>query len=261
MFSIRTWTITIVVALVILGMFFVPGISDLVRKAVFGVTSPVRKGTSAVTDGTGSFFSSLINLKSVYQENTELKTRVEELESALAADQDKLSSYETLKVEVGLKSERQVSPIACHVLHLDLDASALTAVLDCGSEQGVIVGQIAVSGDYVAGRVVYVGNTTSTLLLAVSSQFTVDAKIARSGSDAVVKGSYNSGLLLDLVPKNEELRRGDLVTVAGLTSPGIKGVLIGTVADLVSGSAELFTRASLQSPVKFKSLDHVLILP
>jgi rod shape-determining protein MreC len=133
-------------------------------------------------------------------------------------------------------------------------------VLACGSEEEVKEGQAVLSEGFLIGKVVFVGSHTSTALLITNAQSAIDARISKNGVEGVVKGSFGSGMILDLVTQTAELTPGDLVVTAGINNRIPKDILIGEVGQIISQPNDLFKKASITSPIRFRSVDFVFVV-
>jgi rod shape-determining protein MreC len=132
-------------------------------------------------------------------------------------------------------------------------------ILSCGESTGIKEGELVISGGYLVGKLLHVGKLTSTVLLITNSQSSVDAKVSRSGIEGAVKGSFGSGLTLELIPQTADLQKGDEVVTAGINSITPPNILIGTIGDTLSKQSDLFKRTTVLSPLNVHSVDFVFV--
>jgi rod shape-determining protein MreC len=133
-------------------------------------------------------------------------------------------------------------------------------VLGCGSDTGIKVGQAVISQGYLLAKIVYVGSQTSTAVLITNNQSSVDAKISKNNVEGVVKGSFGSGLVFDLVSQSAEVNENDLVVTAGIDPNIPKNILIGEIGQTISGNNDLFKRMTLVSAVRPNLIDYVFVV-
>jgi cell shape-determining protein MreC len=133
-------------------------------------------------------------------------------------------------------------------------------VLNCGLSQGVAAGQAIISQGYLAGKIIYATDQSSTAILATNSDFSADAEISQTTQTGIVSGSFNSGMVLDQVPQGNGLEKDSLVVTAGINPQIPKNILIGQVGDLMSASSSLFQKATLLSPLDFSNLGFVFVV-
>jgi cell shape-determining protein MreC len=88
----------------------------------------------------------------------------------------------------------------------------------------------------------------------------VDASLSRQGISGLLKGSYGSGVILDLLPPDTQTTQGELVVTAGINPVIPKNILIGQVQEVISSPNDLFKKLTIQSPVNFHDLRYVFVV-
>ncbi len=230
-----------------------------IQKFFLKMPGPAVKAGAYVTGSVKNFFSVIYNLKQLSNENIDLKSRVVELETYLAEAESGIRDNEILRKELGFKKTTKLNLVPCEVMSSNALNLTDTLVLNCGSNEGVMEGQVVMAQGHVVGKIIYVNKTTSTAVLATSSKFLVDARISKTGQSSVVEGSFGSGLLLNQIPQSAALEKGWLIVTAGINSQIPKDLLIGEVGEVVSTPNDLFKKASLLTPVDFSNLQFVYV--
>lgn len=248
------------VLVTLLAFFQQKGWLDPVRAMVLQAPRPVIALAKGVVVPVKNFFGTVYQLKKISEENSELNSKVSALQQDLVQYEETSKENEALKKELGFVKSSKQKLIACTALSGNPFGGGDSLVLNCGRESGVEEGQAVVSQGFLVGKVIYSGQNSSNVLLANSSQFSTDAKVSQVGVSAIVKGSFNSGLLLDQVPQTSDLQKGWLVSTAGINDKIPKNIMIGEVGDLLSGNNDLFKRASIISPIDFKNLEFVFVV-
>ncbi len=249
-----------VLVLALLVFMEVKGWLEPVRNLILRSPRPVVKIIKGIVTPAQDFFSTIYQLKKINSENFELKSRVGELEQDLAQLNQQSHENEALRKELGFVRNTKMSLLACNVLSKDAFGLNDSLIISCGQNDGLSQGQAIISQGYLVGKIIYAGKTQSTVLLAVSSKFLVDARVSQTMETAVVKGSFGSGLILDQVPQTGDLQKGWLVVTAGVNDKMPKNILIGEVRDILSGSSDLFKRAALTTPIDFDNLEFVFVV-
>jgi rod shape-determining protein MreC len=166
---------------------------------------------------------------------------------------------EGLKKELGFTQQAGVPLQPCTVLSIDPQELTDTLVLSCGAGTGIQVGQAVVSQGYLVGKILHVGQHTSTALLITNAQSAIDARVSKNNTEGVIKGSFGSGIILDLVSQNAELIKGELVVTAGINSRIARNLVIGEIGEVVSKPNDLFKKVSIVTPVRFHELSYVFV--
>lgn len=243
--------------LTILVFMQVRGWLDPIRMAFLNSPRPVIFLVKSVTLPVKTFFSTIYQLDKISKENANLQDKIHKLEQDLVLKDQESRENEALRKELGFIKTSKQQYIPCSVLSQNFLGAKDALVLNCGIEDGVEEGLGIVSQGYLVGKITYAGKETSTVLLAVSSQFSTDAKVSQTSATAIVEGSYGSGLVVNQVPQTTELKPGWLVVTAGINEKIPKNILIGEVSSMLSSGNDLFKKAALTSPLDFKNLEFV----
>jgi rod shape-determining protein MreC len=231
-----------------------------IQSAFLNAPRPVIYLTKKATSPVKGFFSTIYRLSKITDENAGLESKVAKLEQELVDYEKEKKENETLRKELGFLQGSKLFLTACSVISQNIFGSSEMMIINCGKDQEVSEGQAVVSGGYMAGKVIYAGKDSSTVLLAVGSQFSIDAKVAKSGTDAIAKGSFGSGMVLDQLPQNTNFEKGSLVVTGGINEQIPKNILIGEVGEEISNPNDLFKKTTLLSPVDFNNLEFVFVV-
>lgn len=245
---------------VILVFLQLKGWLDPVRTLVLEAPRPVVTLAQDIALPFKNFFSTIYQLHKIADENTSLRSQVTQLQQNLVQENEVSRENDALRKELGFVKNSTFQLISCTVLSQNAFSLADALVLNCGTNDGVVEGQAAISQGYLVGKIVYSGKDSSTVLLATSSKFVTDARISQTSVPALAKGSFGSGLILDQVPQTADLQKNWLVVTAGINEKIPKNILIGAVGDTISGSSDLFKQASLVSPIDFSNLQFVFVV-
>jgi rod shape-determining protein MreC len=249
----------------VLGLAFlvflqVRGWLDPIKIAFLEAPRPVAAVVSGVTHPIKVFFSTIYQLNKISTENGQLRARVLELQQELVDKNQQSLENQAFRAELGFVKNTTQPLAACTVLSENLFGQNGALILNCGSRDGVNEGQAVISQGYLVGKIIYAGPDSSTALLITDSNFSTDARISQTNATALVRGSFNSGLILDQVQQISDLQKGWLVVTAGINAKIPKNILIGQVSDILSSGNDLFKRAALLSPIDFNNLQFVFVV-
>lgn len=230
-----------------------------IQYALLQAPRPVVAAVRLVADPVQTFFGTLSSLPKLVHQNAELEAKVARLQQQQVAFDNLKTENELLKNELKFANQSPLNLEPCTVLSVDPQELSDAIVLNCGESKGIQEGQAVISNGYLIGKIIYVGNFTSTALLITNGQSSVDAKLSKNGTEGVVKGSFGSGMVFDLVSQNADIATGDLVVTAGINSKIPKDILIGEVGQVLSGKNDLFKKMSITSPVRMRSVDYVFV--
>ncbi len=228
--------------------------------ALLQAPRPIASVIKAISEPIHTVFSTLGSLRTVVKENTELRNQVSQLQQHQIQFDKLRADNELLRSELDFKNKTKLNLQSCSVLSIDPQELSDAMVLNCGKEQGVQEGQAVISEGYLIAKVVYVGSYTSTAILISNAQSSIDARLSKNTTEGVVKGSYGSGMVFDLVSQNADVTSGDLVVTAGINARIPKDILIGQVGSVLSGPNDLFKKMSVVSPVRMRAVEFVYVV-
>jgi rod shape-determining protein MreC len=247
--------------IIALGLFLqVKGLLQPMQYALLQAPQPVVKTFRVVTAPVKGFLGTLFSIRKIVEENNRLNSRVGQLQQRLIDIDHLKAENEALKKEIGFAESSKLNLQPCTVLTADPQGVADTLVINCGTAQGISQDQAVMTQEHLVGKVIYAGQYTSTVLLITNAQSTIDARLSKNGTEGLIKGSYGSGVILDLVSQNAELNKGELIVTAGINSRVPKNLLIGEVGDVISKPNELFKKASVITPIKFHDISYVFVV-
>lgn len=221
---------------------------------------PAITTVNAVMRPVHTVVETLATLPELVAQNAQLSAEVGELKQQLVAMEQLRIENELFKNELEFRSKAPFNLESCTVLSVDPQNTTDAIIINCGEDNGIKAGQAVISNGYLVAKVVHVGKYNSTAVLITHSQSVIDAKAAKNDTEGVVKGSFGSGLVFDLVSQAADISAGDLVVTAGINPEIPKNILIGQVDQTLSGDNDLFKRLTLVSPVKAHRLDYVFVV-
>ncbi len=215
------------------------------------VFHPVLSSGSSVGRKFKSISAYFSSKKSLYNENMDLKARLD-ADVADRANYDSVVKENTdLKEILGRKSESTPLTVAA-ILERPNQSPYDTLVIDIGSDDGVRVGsRVFALGNIPIGRIAEVYADTSKVILFTNSgektQVIISSKAV--SAELIGRGGGNFEMVL---PRDMVLLKEDQVVL-----PGIVPHVVGIVKTIVSDQREAFQKALLVSPVNIQNLNFV----
>ena len=195
-----------------------------------------------------------------YIERNTLARRVDYLNSRLIAAGDLSAENSRLTNLLSLRQQFPYKVIAARVIGRDPSNWSSSVIINKGSSSGIRRGAASVSFLGLAGRVVYVGQTTATVTLINDPKLSVSARVQRSRQEGLVSGSLGGTLLLKLLPQDCDIVVGDAIVTSGLTAVYPKGILIGTVSAIARDFSGLSKYAMIKPSVDLANLEELLVI-
>lgn len=248
-------------ALTLLIVFLsVKGAAKPVQSAAVQAPRPLVYIFTGIGHSFSSFFGYFSSVSKVNRENAELEQRVLGLQQDNVVLQQYKLENDKLKKELNYRQTGRFNLVSATVIGKDPTGFSQAVIIDAGANDGIEAGSGVLAQGVLIGKVVSVDEFTSKVLLVTDPQSNIDAQISATGDNAIARGSYGSGIIVDMVSQNVQLNSGDEVVTAGLNSDIPKGILIGTVGQLQSQKNDLLQKATVISGVDLKDLDFVAVI-
>lgn len=173
-------------------------------------------------------------------------------ESSPAAEQASLEQKvqslqrenDELRRELELPRSPDLNEVAVEVIGRRQDESAITYLVNRGSQSGIKAGLAVTSQGSLVGTVMRVTATSSEIFLLTSPLNIVTAEVQNAvASRGVAQGEFNLAILLSLIPSGDDLTTGSAVVTSGLDELIPRGLPIGTVASVDYTEGDFFKSA------------------
>jgi rod shape-determining protein MreC len=139
-----------------------------------------------------------------------------------------------------------------------------TVTIDRGSANGIAMNETVITGAGLVGRVVTVGRSSSTVLLANDSKFFAGARLSSNvpAVGSVAGGGKGQPLTLTVFDNTVKMTvNEELVTFGDRpTGPFVPEVPIGRITAITPANGQLGETATVQPFVDFGSLDVVAVV-
>jgi len=227
---------------------------------VVGISAPVQKVVWGIIGGVGSVWRGYFYLVGLEKENQTLKRELQELKLQMNRYREADLANERLRALLNFKKSIATPLLPAQLVAFDPSGWFQTILIDKGRSDGVVLDMAVVSAEGLVGRVIGVGNHHAKVLLILDGNSAVDAYIQRSRARGVLVGLGRELCLLKYVQRNEDVQVGDKVISSGMGGVFPKGLLVGTVQEVVRASSGLFQRVEVEPAVNFSRLEEVLVV-
>lgn len=164
-----------------------------------------------------------------------------------------------LKSQLGLKERAAFVPYIASIINSDALGFVDFVRITVGSEDGVSEAMNVIgSSQVLVGKVGKVYNNTSQVVLLSDPQSRVSAKTETA--QGIIIGQLGAPLILDLVPKHQQLQIGDLVVSSGLDGLYVPDLPIGRVVKVININSQVWQQAIVEPLVNYRELNKVLVI-
>ena len=229
------------------------------------VISPVQKLSSWITNSATTFFGNIANSGKNASENEKLKEEMASLREQLIDYDDTKTENEQLKEILGLKKEhKDYDYAAASVIGRDADDRYGSFQIDKGSLDGVELYDPVITRDGLVGYVSKIGPTTSRVATILSTDINVGAYGLYSGETGVVTGdtalASKGQCKLKYLLRDSAMAKSELVATTGLSGIFPKGLVIGTVQELVPESGGASVYAVIEPAAQIVDVQNVFVI-
>jgi len=263
-FKILLAALVVLLACLIAGVTLAGGTSPL-TSAVTTVFAPLQRGCAYIAEQFQDFRGGFVSADSY-------KDRVEELEQQVAEYQSKLVDYEKLQKQVesyekflGVKEKNPDFQFAVGtVIGRDAADAFGSFVLNCGSSDGVSVGDPVISGEYLIGLVCEVTPTTCTVLSVCDPKVNAAAYEIRTGeagyTETTAKLGVQGKLKLTGLSRSTAVASGGIVCTSGVGGVYPRGLIIGTVTAVEKEAGDISYYAEIQPEIDLSEVQDAFVI-
>lgn len=188
------------------------------------------------------------------KENLILSARVQQL-AALEAENMRLRDLLGSSFKIGDRV------LIAEILAVDLDSNRQQVLINKGTSSGVYVGQPVLDANAVMGQVVQTNPFSSTVLLITDSEHALPVQVNRNGLRSIASGTgVGQELELLRIPKNADIRAGDLLVTSGLGGRFPAGYPVARVTQVRHAPESPFTVVNAAPTARLDRSREVLLV-
>lgn len=207
-----------------------------------------------------SFFENINNLKleneQLKEENSKLEESLRELE-IIKAENVKLREYSNMTDKYS-----EYTTIPADIINKDVSNLSQTMIINVGTDDGVYSNMPVISSEGLVGYVIASDKKTSKVEPIIDTASSISAIINTSRDSVILKGILDSKntLKVTYIPTDANLVLKDTVETSGIGGIYPKGILIGTIKEIVQTKNITDRYAILETAVDFSKLQTVLVI-
>lgn len=238
-------------------------------RTALAAMAPLQQAVTTVTRPIGDFFSGLVHLPSLENDNQQLRRENDALSAQIAAATDLRSRLEQLSSLLGLKETLTPTSVPAVVIANGLSNFRYTITINKGSADGVAMDQPVVTGaadaPILVGKVVNVSVNSAEVQLIIDRNSAVAGRLSVSHESGLVEGQGEGDLRMSLVTPGTIVQGDETVVTQGYAVNGQRGLyppglLIGEVSHVIPGTSDLQEFVTVRPAIDFSTLEFVLVL-
>jgi rod shape-determining protein MreC len=231
------------------------------RTALITVLYPFQKASAFIFGGIGGLWNGYFNLVGARRENEFLKDENARLKIELLKKDEEAVDGRRLREILNLKTSLPSATVAANVIGGEGTPWFRQVTIDKGSMDGVSLNSPVITPQGVVGRVISLGPTAAIVQVITDGNAGLGAMLANSRANGEIRGQNGEFCRLDSISGLNEVKVGEQVLTSGLDGIYPKGVLIGTVSQVLIGSGATLHQISVKPSAPIDRLEEVLVLP
>lgn len=232
-----------------------------VKSFFYSVSYPIQQFLWGQGLKASNFLETIAEIKDLKSENEKLKLKIQELVSENNSLKELGSENEVLRGALAIELPKDFQLTFAEVVGKDIGQDSI--LINRGYKQGVAKDMPVITQQKVlVGKIGDVYKDFSKVILISNSnkENSFDAKIADSDVFGRVRGEGNLGVVLDLIPRDKEIKEGQFAVTASLGNNYPKNLLVGSIKKVVKNDIEPFQEAEISPFFDIQKLESVFII-
>jgi rod shape-determining protein MreC len=234
-------------------------------RAIGVIVSPAQKAVTAVANRIAGAHDYLFEYKTLKKENEELKQQVSDMEQKVRDADLALEENNRLRDLLDIKERnRSFTFEIAEVTGRNVGNWSTTLTIDKGSSADVAVNDCVITADGMVGYVTAVGPTYAEVTTVLDPDMQAAALVTRSRAVAVAEGDFGlmrqETLKLSYLTKDADVVIGDTIETSGSGGVFPKGLMIGTVEQIITEENGITNYAVIKPFVDIANVKSVFII-
>lgn len=231
----------------------------LIRIWAVGAVTPLEKVLVWTQTSTSNVWHNYFYLRGVRAENRNLKQQIERMSLEQVRMSQDADQARRLQALLAFKEQFISQTMAAQVIGSSGSEQSRSVYIDKGENDGIKPDMAVITADGIVGKVLHAYPSTSQVLLINDQSSGVGAILEKSRLQGILKGTSAGEVTLEKVMSDETVPAGELVLTSGGDGIFPKGLLVGRVTKVGSGS-ELFLNIRVRPAADLSRLEEVLVV-
>jgi len=237
------------------------------QKGIAFALSPFQAALTSVATGVSGVVDTVTQIDALHRKNEALQSDNDRLAAENARLQAVRTENEELSALLQLKSTLKNKTVAASVIARETSDVRRVITLGRGTADGIALGDVVIGqGGALVGRVMRVGGDFAQVLLITDTGSTVIGEVTSTKATGEVVGQLGGALVMQNIDSTDRLKIGDQVVTAGISladgvrSPYPRGLVIGTILDVVRDPNAVVQTAYIQPIIDLDKVTNVLVI-
>lgn len=204
-------------------------------------------------------FNQITQIRDIYAENRRLKMDNAQLSVKIAVLQEQAAENKRLRDLLDFSQEYTYDLLPVRVIARDPSLAYKSVVVNAGKKDSVLTYMPLVSEKGVVGKVVQVMNGISLVQLLKDPSNRTSVMSQRTRTISILETDDGSNFFIR-VRSHEDFQNGDTIVTSGLGGVYPRGLEVGRVTGVKTGSDPLFKRVTIKLTVDFEHLEELFVI-
>ena len=204
--------------------------------------------------------SKIDNMQAVSDINRNLKNALTEASLQIDALAEARRENIRLREFLGFDPPEEFEVVPVRIVSLGMSQYPIAAVINKGTNDSIDVNQPVVNRFGLVGKVREVMPEFSTVQLLTDPSSAVSARIAESRQLGIVRFEPMEGMILDNLPADAKISKGDLIISSGLGGVYPSGLSIANVDSVLTVKGSIRKNVWLKPKVDFFEIEELYVL-
>ncbi len=253
----------ILALLIIMGLVFLnlPRVSNKVKNSFYLISSPISKQVNNFTNQIKNSWEFLGSLKQIREQNNQLEKSIKKLKAENIKLKELKKENILLRSYLDLPANEIYTVELANIVNYDFQGLEKFVLIDKGKSSEIQKGAfVIISNNILIGRIIETFDNFSKVLLISSSNSKIPALIQESRVKGLISGTKEKKLLLDLVSKDVEVEKGQIIISYGIEEKLPKGLFIGEISFVQKEENKIFQYIEVTPAVNLEKLEQVFII-
>jgi rod shape-determining protein MreC len=251
--------VAIILLIAILLVLNLTSADKEVKNFFYLISLPIQKTLWQIGDNLSDFFEAISETKNLKKENETLKLKNQELLSQIVSLKEVEKENEILRTALNLGLEKNFQLELARIISKDISQDAI--LIDKGFEDGLSKNLPVITPEKaLLGKIGEVYKNFSRVNLISHKESTLSAKIEGKDIEGLIKGKGGLSLAFELIPKEKEIKEGDLIITTQLGGIFPEGLLIGEIKEVKKSDIEPFQTAEIEPKFNLEELKTLFVV-
>jgi rod shape-determining protein MreC len=233
---------------------------EKLRNFSYVISSPFQKILWQAGDKTADFFGIFIGMKEKEEKAWQLEKENQKLIAEIAVLKELKNENKNLRNALGIGLQKKFKLSFAQIIGKDISQDYI--LINKGTKDGILKNMpVITSQKILLGKISRTYKNFSKVMLLSSKKMSFDANIQSSiDVSGVGRGKGNSKILIGLIPREEDVSKGDLVVSGGLGGTFPEGLLVGRIKNVEKKDTETFQKIEVDPAFNIKKLGGLFII-